>query len=399
MIGRRSLIAAGLAAGAAGGTSRARAQAGREIKIGNTNPYSGPAASYGANGRSEAAYFRMINDQGGIDGHRVNFLSYDDGYSPPKTVEQVRRLVEEDNVDFLFATLGTPTNSAVVDYLNKKKVPHLFVATGASKWADYKRYPWTIGFQASYRTEAQIYAKYILKTVKDPKIGILYQNDDFGKDYPAGVRDVLGADFDRMVVRTASYETTDSTVDSQVQLLQSAGANVLLAAAIPKFAAQTIRHVYDIDWKPLFVLTNVASSVGDVMVPAGPEKSIGVISTQYLKDPNDPAWTNDPGMLGWRAFMAKYMPGSDLTDATYVSGYSETVTMVQVLKQCGGDYSRENVMHQAESLHDFEVPTLLPGIRLNTSATDHRPFKGLQLARWDGHTWGRFGDVIEGVTA
>jgi len=372
MIGRRSLIAAGLAAGAAGGTSRARAQAGREIKIGNTNPYSGPAASYGANGRSEAAYFRMINDQGGIDGHRINFLSYDDGYSPPKTVEQVRRLVEEDNVDFLFATLGTPTNSAVVDYLNKKKVPHLFVATGASKWADYKRYPWTIGFQASYRTEAQIYAKYILKTVKDPKIGILYQNDDFGKDYPAGVRDVLGADFDRMVVRTASYETTDSTVDSQVQLLQTAGANVLLAAAIPKFAAQTIRHVYDIDWKPLFVLTNVASSVGDVMVPAGPEKSIGVISTQYLKDPNDPAWTNDPGMLGWRAFMAKYMPGSDLTDATYVSGYSETVTMVQVLKQCGGDYSRENVMRQAESL---------------------------QLARWDGHTWGRFGDVIEGVTA
>jgi branched-chain amino acid transport system substrate-binding protein len=397
MIGRRKLIAVGVAAGAAGRLSPARAQA-REIKIGNTMAYSGPAASYGANGRAEAAYFKMINDQGGIDGHMIKFLSYDDGYSPPKTVEQIRRLVEQDNVDFTFATLGTPTNSAIVDYLNKRKIPQLFVATGASKWADYKKYPWTMGFQASYRTEAQIYAKYIMQTTKDPKIGILYQNDDFGKDYPAGVRDVLGADFDKIVVRTASYETTDSTVDSQVQSLQSAGANVLLVAAIPKFAAQTIRHVYDLAWKPLFVLTNVAASVGDVMVPAGPEKSIGVISTQYLKDPTDPAWANDPDMVQWRAFMNKYLPGSNLTDATYVAGYSEAMTMVQVLKQCKGDYSRENVMHQAESLHDFEVPTLLPGIRINTSPTDHRPFKGLQLAHWDGKTWVRFGNIIEGVT-
>jgi branched-chain amino acid transport system substrate-binding protein len=283
--------------------------------------------------------------------------------------------------------------------LNRRKIPHLFVSTGASKWSDYKKYPWTMGFQASYRTEGQIYAKYIMQEKKNPKIGILYQNDDFGKDYPLGVRDILGADYDKYVVKSVAYETTDATVDSQIQLLQGAGADVLLTAAIPKFAAQTIRKVYDLDWKPLFIMTNVAASVGDVMMPAGPEKSIGMLSTAYLKDPTDPAWANDPAMNEWRAFMAKYLPGSDLTDVTYVYGYTASQAMARVLRQCRGDFSRENVMRQAENLHDFEIPTLLPGIKLNTGPTEHRPIKGLQLTRWDGRSWVRFGEVIEGVSS
>jgi branched-chain amino acid transport system substrate-binding protein len=256
-----------------------------------------------------------------------------------------------------------------------------------------------MGFQASYRTEAQIYAKYIMQAVKDPKIAILYQNDDFGKDYPAGVRDVLGKDWDKYVVKTASYETTDPTVDSSVQLLQSSGANVLLAAAIPKFAAQTIRRVWDMKWKPTFVMTNVAISVGDVMKPSGPEKSVGMVSTGYLKDPTDPSWANDPGMKEWSAFMAKYLPSADATDATYVYAFSAAKTMEQVLKQCAGNFERPNILRQAESLHSFEVKTLLPGILINTSVTDHRPIKGLQLQRWTGKTWERFGNVIEGLSA
>jgi branched-chain amino acid transport system substrate-binding protein len=397
MISRRGVIATGGAALATTGLAWPARSEKRVIKIGNTNPYSGPAASYGVNGKIEAAYFRMINEQGGIDGHKIDFITLDDGYSPPKTVEQVRRLVEQDNVDFLFATLGTPTNSAIVDYVNKRKVPHLFVSTGASKWADYKKYPWTMGFQASYRTEGQIYAKYIMREKQNPRIGLLYQNDDFGKDYPLGVQDVLGADHDKYVVKSVSYETTDATIDSQIQLLRSADVDVLLMAAIPKFAAQAIRKVYDLNWKPLFVSSNFSISVGDVMVPAGPEKSVGMISTAYLKDPTDPAWANDPAMNEWRAFMAKYMPGSNLTDATYVYGYSASQAMVQVLRQCKGDFSRENVLRQAENLHDYEIPTLLPGIKLNTGTTEHRPIKGLQLARWDSKSWVRFGDVIEGV--
>jgi branched-chain amino acid transport system substrate-binding protein len=369
-----------------------------EIKIGNTDAYSGPASAYGVIAKLESAFFKMVNDQGGVAGHKINFISYDDGYSPPKTVEQVRRLIEEDQVDFLFNTLGTPTNSAIQRYVNQKKVPHLFISTGADKWGDYQHFPWTMGFQPSYRTEAQIYTKYMLDNVKDPKIAILYQNDDFGKDYPAGVKDVLGDRFDKMTV-TASYETTDATLDSQLNTLQASGANVLLVAAIPKFAAMAIRKVYDLGWKPTFFMTNVSISVGSVMTPAGPEKAVGMLTTNYLKDPVDPSWAKDPGMQEWRDFMAKNMPGADLTDASYVFAYSVSRTMLQVLKQCNGDFSRANVMHEAANLHDFDVPTLLPGIKVNTSPTNFHPIKAMQLMKWDGKTWVRFGPVIQGASS
>jgi branched-chain amino acid transport system substrate-binding protein len=282
--------------------------------------------------------------------------------------------------------------------MNQKKVPQLFIATGADKWGDYKRYPWTMGFQPSYRTEAQIYAKYMLQNVKEPKIAILYQNDDFGKDYPAGVKDVLGDKFANMSV-TASYEATDATVDSQLNTLQASGANVLLVAAIPKFAAMAIRKVYELGWKPTFFLTNVATSVGAVITPAGAEKAVGILSTDYRKDPVDPTWANDPGMQEWRDFMAKNMPGADLTDSGYVYAYGVSKTMLQVLKQCNGDFSRENVMKQAANLRDFELPTLLPGIKVNTSPTNFHPIRAMQLLKWDGKTWVRFGPVIEGASS
>jgi branched-chain amino acid transport system substrate-binding protein len=369
-----------------------------EIKIGHTNPYSGPASSYSSSGKLEMAFFnQMVNDQGGIAGRKVNFISYDDQYSPPKTVEQVRRLVEEDKVAFLFNTLGTPTNSAIVRYVNQKKVPHLFVASGADKWGDYKEHPWTIGFQTSYRTEAQIYAKYILQEKPNAKIGILYQNDDYGKDYPAGMKVVLGDKWDQYVVKAVTYEVTDPTIDSQIASLQAAGCDVLVTVAIPKFAVQTIRKVYDLNWKPLHVLNSVAVSVGLVMEPVGAEKGIGIVSTGYLKDPTDPAFKGDPGMNEWRDFMAKYLPGGDINDITYVFAYSASKTLMQVLKQCGDDLSRENVMRQATNLHDLELPTLLPGIKINTGPTNYRPMRSLQLMRWDGKTWVRFGDVIEGA--
>ncbi len=399
MISRRAVLTTGLFAATTGTLARpyvARAAA-KEIKIGNTMPYSGPASSYGVIGRTESAFFKMINDQGGVDGQKVDFISLDDGYSPPKTVEDIRQLVEEDHVDFCFQTLGTPPNSAIAPYLNRKKVPQLFVGSGASKWSDYKKYPWTMGWQPNYRTEAQIYTKYMLQSVKDLKLGILYQNDDFGKDYPTGVRDILGDKWDKIVVKNASYETTDATIDSQIAEIQGAGANVLLVAAIPKFAAQSIDKVYDLNWKPVFFMTNVAVSVGTVMRPAGPEKSIGVISTQYLKDPTDPAWKDDEGMKVWRAFMAKYNPSGDTTDAATTFAYGISLTMMQVLKQCKGDYSRPNVMHQAENLHDVVNPILLPGIKMNTGPTDHRPIKEMQLQRWDGKTWVRFGSLIQGA--
>src|SRR5271166_2901045 len=323
-------IGAVLAAGLGWSAARAQGTPGvtaTEIKIGHTIAYSGSASAYGVIGKAESAFFKMVNDQGGVAGHKINFLSYDDGYTPPKTVEQVRRLIEEDQVDFLFNTLGTPTNSAIERYVNQKKVPMLFVATGADKWGNYKDFPWTIGFQPSYRTEAQIYAKYILANVKDPKIAILYQNDDFGKDYPIGVKDVLGDTYDKMVT-TATYETTDATVDSPINTLQASGANVLLVVAIPKFAAQAIRKVYDLGWKPTFIMSNVSTSVGAVLTPAGPEKAIGMLSTDYRKDPVDPSWDKDPGMQQWRDFMAKYLPGADLTDSGYVYAYGVSLTML-----------------------------------------------------------------------
>jgi len=399
MIARRTILtAAATAAFASTTNAQTPGVTPTSIKIGNTMPYSGPASSYSVIGHTEAAFFTMINEQGGIDGHKIEFISYDDGYSPPKTVEQIRRLVEEDQVDFTFQTLGTPTNSAVAEYMNHKHVPQLFVGSGASKWSDYKRYPWTIGWQPNYRTEAQIYAKYILTNIKNARLGILYQNDDFGKDYPIGVKDILGDDWDKIVVKSVSYETTDATIDSQIAELQGSGADVLLVAAIPKFAAQAIRKVYDLQWKPTFFMTNVAISVGTVMQPAGPEKAIGLLSTNYLKDPTDPSWHDDADMKRWRAFMAKYIPEGDTTDAATVFAYGICTTMLGVLQQCNGDFSRTNVMRQAENLHDMDNPILLPGIRINTSPTDHRPIKAMQFQRWDGKTWVRFGGLIEGAS-
>jgi branched-chain amino acid transport system substrate-binding protein len=369
-----------------------------EIRIGNTMPYSGPASAYATIGKAIAAAFQMGNEQGGFAGRKVNFISYDDGYSPPKTVEQTRRLIEDDKVAAIFAPLGTPTNSATVRYINQKKVPDLFLATGADKWGDYREHPWTIGWQPSYVTESQVYAKYILAQKPDAKIGILYQNDDFGKDYIAGTRDVLKERFDGMVT-TASYEVTDATIDSQLVSLQAAGVDVLMTVASPKFAAQSIRKVAGMNWKPLHILSGVSVSVGAVMVPAGPENGIGIISSSYLKDPTDPRWENDAGMTQWRAFMAKYYPDGDLKDLGNVSGYGLTLTMLTVLKQCGSDLSRENMLKQATSLRDLENPTLLPGIKINTSPTNYRPIRQLQLMRWTGKTWELFGDIIAGANA
>jgi branched-chain amino acid transport system substrate-binding protein len=370
-----------------------------EIKIGNTEAYSGPASAYGVIGKGETAFWTMINEKGGVDGHKINFISLDDGYNPAKTVEQTRKLVEQEGVAFIFNGLGTPTNTAVQKYLNHKGVPQLFVATGADKWGDYKDNPWTMGWQPSYRTEAQIYAKYILKTKPDAKIGILYQNDDFGKDYVAGLKDVLGDKYAKMVVKEATYETTDPTVDSQIVTLQSAGVDTLVTAATPKFAAQAIRKIYDIGWKPLHFLTNVSLSVAAVMIPAGPEKGIGIITSNYGKDANDPAWKDDPGMNEYRAFMKKYMPGADLTDNNYVYAYGVSLTMLQVLKQCHGDFSRANIMKQAANVHDLVLPTSLPGIKVNTSPTNFHPIRQMQLERWDGKSWVRFGDIISGAGA
>ncbi len=367
-----------------------------EIKIGNTMPYSGNASAYGVIGKADAAYFQMINDEGGVNGHKINFITLDDGYSPPKTVEQVRRLVEQEGVALIFNPLGTPSNTAIQKYLNQRKVPQLFVSTGASKWGHPAENPWTMGWQPDYQTEAKIYGKYILKEKPDAKIAIIYQNDDFGKDYVLGLKAQLGDKYDKMVIKDASYEVTDPTVDSQIVTLQGSGADTLVIAATPKFAAQAIRKVYDIGWKPTTFLTNVSISVGAVMTPAGPEKGVGIISAGYGKDPTDPTWKDDPGMNQWRAFMAKYIPDGDLTDAGYVFGYGVSMTMVQVLKQCGDDFSRENIMKQAANLKDFELPTLLPGIKINTSPTDFYPIQDMHLQKWDGKSWVLFGDVISG---
>jgi branched-chain amino acid transport system substrate-binding protein len=367
-----------------------------ELKIGNTAAYSGPASAYGIIARTEAAVFKMINDQGGVGGRKINYVSLDDGYSPPKTVDQVRRLVEEDQVAFMFATIGTPSNTAISRYTNTKGVPLVFLGSGANKWGDPKNAPWVMGWQPSYRTEAQIYTRYILQEKPDAKIGIIYQNDDFGKDYPAGVRDVLGASFDSKVVKVVSYEVTDATIDSQALALQASGADALITAATPKFAAQTIRKIADLGWKPLHCMTNVAISVASVITPAGPENARGMISAAYLKDPTDPSWKNDPGMNQWRAFMAKYMPDADLTDGGPVFGYAVTLGLWQVLKQCGTDFSRANIMKQAASLNDLEIPVLLPGIKVNTSATNYHPIRQMQLTRWTGQHFELFGKVLAG---
>jgi branched-chain amino acid transport system substrate-binding protein len=402
MLTRRGLLTAASVAGfvpAAPAIVRAAETPGvtaTEIRLGNTMPYSGPASAYGTIGRSIAAMFRMYNDDGGFGGRKVNFISYDDSLSPPKTVEQTRRLIEDDGVAALFAPLGTPTNSATVKYVNAKKVPDLFLATGADKWGNYQEHPWVIGWQPSYVVEAQVYAKYIQQQKPNTKIGILYQNDDFGKDYLRGVRDVLKDQYDALVT-SASYEVTDATVDSQLNSLRAAAPEVLMTIASPKFAAQSIRTVASMAWKPLHILTDVSVSVGAVMLPAGPENGIGIISANFLKDPTDPAWDNDDGMKQWRSFMAKYYPDGDLKDLGNVTGFGLTYTLAQVLRQCGNDLSRENIMKQATNLQNFQNPVLLPGISINTSPTNYRPIRQLQLMRWTGKTWERFGDIISGV--
>ncbi len=365
-----------------------------EIKLGSTMPYSGPASSYGTIGKSDAAYFAMINDQGGIDGRKVNFVSLDDAYSPPKTVEDIRQLAEQDHVLATFNTLGTPPNSAIHDYMNEKKVPQLFVATGADKWNNPKHFPWTIGFQPSYRVEARIYARYILEHVPNAKIAVLYQNDDYGKDYLTGLRQGLGDKADKMIVATKTYETTDATVDSQIVALQASGADVMFTVAIPKFAAQAIRKIYDIGWKPTHILNNVSASIKTAIQPAGPEKAIGIISSAYLKDPTDPQWQDTPEYKDWLAWMKKYNSSASTADVNNVYGYTVTQAMVAVLKQCGNDLTRENLMKQAASIHDLKLPMLLPGITVSTSANDFAPIKQLQLEKFDGKTWQLFGEVI-----
>jgi branched-chain amino acid transport system substrate-binding protein len=368
-----------------------------EIKIGNTNAYSGPVSAYSVIAKLETTFFKMVNDQGGVAGHKINFISLDDGYSPPKTLEQVRRLIEQDQVAFLFDTSGAACNSAIQKYVNQKQVPHLFLGTGADKFGDYQHYPWTMGFQPSYRTEAQIYAKYVLKEKPNAKIAILYQNDDFGKDYPTGMKDVLGDNFDKMVV-TASYETTDATIDSQLTSLQAAGADVLLVAASPKFATQAIRKAHDLDWKPLlFFMTYTSTSIAAVINPAGPQNAVGIISAGFVKDQADPNSKNDIGMNEWRDFMAKYMPGADTTDGNYAFAYSISKAMLQVLKQCEGNFTRENIMKQATNLHDLELPTLLPGIRVNTSPTNYHPIRQMQLGKFDGTHWMPLGELVTGA--
>ena len=367
-----------------------------EIKIGNTNFYSGPASSYGVIGKTETAFFNMLNEQGGINGRKINFISYDDAYSPPKTVEQTRKLVESDGVFLIFNSLGTPTNTAVHKYLNQKKVPQLFVGTGATKWGDPKHFPWTIGWQPNYQSEGRIYATYILEQRAESKIAVLYQNDDYGKDYVKGLKDGLGDKAKSMIVAEAPYETTDPTVDSQVVNLKASGADIFYNVTIPKFAAQAIRKTAEIGWKPLHILNSVSNSVGGVMQPAGFENSKGIISTFYLKDPTDPTWKDDKGYKDWVAFMDKYYPDGDKTSVFTVYGYTIPQTLVQVLKQCGDNLTRENVMKEAASLHELELPMLLPGIKINTSPTDFFPVKQMQMGRFNGERWDLFGPIITG---
>ena len=364
----------------------------KEIKIGHINPYSGPASAYGTIGKSIAAWFEKVNAEGGINGRKIKFISLDDGYSPPKTVEQARKLVEQEEVLALFQPLGTPPNSAIHKYMNQRKVPQLFVATGATKWGDPKNFPWTMGWQPNYQSEAKIYAEHILETSPNAKIAVLYQNDDYGKDYLKGFEDGLGARAKTMIVSKQSYEVTDPTIDSQMNSLKASGADTFFNITTPKFAAQAIKKAAEIGWKPTHYLNQVSASVGAVLTPAGLGNSVGIISTQYFKDPTDPQWLNDPAMNEWREFMKKYYPTGDLNDAFNVYGPLVAQTLVQVLKQAGNDLTRGNVMRQAASL-DMTLPLLLPGVNLKTSADDFYPIEREQLVRFDGKAWVRFGKV------
>ena len=364
------------------------------IKIGNTNPYSGPASSYGTIGKAIGAYWKMVNEKGGVNGRMIEFISYDDGYSPPKTVEMVRRLVEQDQVLLLFQTLGTAHNTAIHKYMNSKKVPQSFVATGATKWNDARNFPWTMGWQPNYQTEGRIYAEHILKNNPKAKIGVLYQNDDYGKDYIKGFKDGLGDKAASMIVKEVSYEVTDPTVDSQIVQLQASGADTFFNITIPKFAAQAIRKAYDTGWKPTHYLNSVSASVGSVIKPAGTEKALGILSAAYFMDPTDPQWKNDPAMKEWEAFMKKYYPEGNLTDPFNVYGFAVAQTLHEVLKQSGDNLTRANVMKQAASLKAYRPDTLLPGIRINTGANDYAPIESEQMVQFDGETFRRFGPII-----
>jgi branched-chain amino acid transport system substrate-binding protein len=366
----------------------------KEIKLGHTNPYSGPLSAYGVIGQAEQAYWKSVNDAGGINGRMINFITYDDGYQPPKTVEMVRKLVEDDHVFAIFQLLGTPTNTAVHKYLNQKKVPQLFVATGASKWGEPKKFPWTMGWQPDYATEGGIYAKHILATNKNAKIGILWQNDDSGKDYVGGFMKGLGKENQKMVVASVSYEVTDPTVDSQVIQLKSAGADAVFIETAPKAASQAIRKIADLNWTPTRYLANVSASVAAVLKPAGLDISKGIITAQYLKDATDPQWASHDDFKQWKAWMAKYIPNGNLADSGYTYAYAVSSTMHDCLKRCGDDLTRANLMKQAASMKNLVVPMLLPGIKINTSPTDFYPIQSVHLARFSGATWELFGDVL-----
>jgi ABC-type branched-subunit amino acid transport system substrate-binding protein len=370
-----------------------------EIKIGNCAPYSGPASSYSTIWKSEARYYEMVNSEGGINGRKITFISYDDAYSPPKTVEMTRKLVEQDQVFVVANSAGTPTNTAVWKYLNDRKVPQLLVGTGATKWDDPKGHPWTIGFQPNYQSAGRIYAAYILKNKPDAKVGVLYQDDDFGKDYLKGVEDGLGSKAASMIKVRATYETTDPTVDSQVVQMKSAGCDVCVNTAISKFAAQAIKKAAEIEWKPLHILSDIGNSVAGTLVPAGLENCKDIVSDFWLKDPNDPTWKDDAGFKWWLGFMDKWYPAGDKKDLNNTYGPSAAATVVQVLKQCGDELTRENVMKQAANLHDFTVPMLLPGVKINTSPTDFAPVKQVQMARFDGERWRLFGPLLSSAVS
>jgi branched-chain amino acid transport system substrate-binding protein len=365
-----------------------------EIRIGNTNPYSGNASAYGVIGRTIEAYFKMVNDNGGINGRKVTFITYDDGYSPPKSVEMVRKLVEEDKVLLIFQTLGTPSNTAIQKYMNAKKVPQLFVATGASKWGLPKEFPWTMGWQPDYATEGAIYAKHILATIPDAKIGVLMQNDDYGKDYFNGFKAGLGKDNEKRIVQLSTYEVTDPTVDSQIIQLKNSGANAFFNITTPKFAAQAIKKAAEIGWKPAHYLNNVSASIGAVIKPAGFEAAQGIITAQYIKDATDPQWKTAPDMVAWNAFMDKYLPQGDRSSSFHVYGYAVSHTIADVLRRAGDNLTRENIRKQAASMKGMENPLLLPGIKINTSATDFYPIQAVRLSRLKGEVFELFGDVL-----
>jgi branched-chain amino acid transport system substrate-binding protein len=391
---------AGLLAVAMAGTANAQKKydpgaTDTEIKIGNIMPYSGPASAYATIGKTEQAYFNKINADGGIQGRKINFISYDDGYNPAKTVEQARKLVESDEVLLIFNSLGTANNTAIQKYMNARKVPQLFVSTGAAKWNDPKNFPWTMGWQPSYQVEARIYAAYILKNYPGKTIGILYQNDDFGKDYVIGLHDGLGDQASKLIAVEASYETTSPTVDSQVVQIRSANPDIFVNVATPKFAAQAIRKLGELKWTPVHFLTNVSVSVGSVMKPAGYENGQGILSAAYLKDPKDPKWKDDPAMNEWRAFMTKWYPEGDQEDAATVFGYGIAKGLEQVLRQCGDDLTRDNIMKQAANLN-FEIGIYLPGTKIKTSPADFAPLEQLQMMRFKGESWELFGPVVSG---